>query len=143
MSFRKDEVAKLREIQRAVFREFTYVTDAEKHKLREYWEGAAAVAPAINGTRAFTGDCEEFAMVALQKVRLKGFDARLVSCWDETGAGHCLTEVTTDEGEETYYIDNRIDHLATLDDLDGYKFYAVSPWNPMPGDQRQWYLVQE
>lgn len=143
MGFHKDEVKKLREIHKAVMTGFIYTTDQEKHKLAEYWEDTTQLAPMIDGSREFRGDCEEFAMVALQKARAKGFDARLVTCWDETGEGHCLTEITTHDGEEAYYIDNRKDHLATLDDLAGYRFYAVSPWNPMPGDQRQWYLVDD
>lgn len=143
MTFQKTQVTQLRRLHEELMRQMTYVTDMEKHKVAEYWEGVKALRPSAEGKAPFQGDCEEFAMLAIDKARKLGFDGRLVTCQDENGDGHCIAEISTADGDESYFFDNRQTHLATRHDLAHYRFYAVSPWNPMPGDQRQWYLVEE
>ena len=143
MPFTKQQVEQLKNIHKQLLSQFTYKTDQDKRNTVEYWEGVGVHRPTGPSNAPFTGDCEEFAMVAVQKVNAAGFSARLVICWVETGEGHCIAEVSTEDGDESYFMDNRQRKLSMQQELKGYRFHSVSPWNPQPGDQRLWYRVDE
>lgn len=134
----KRELGMLKRIQRDLAQCFRYATDQEQHGRIDFWQGLDAVQAGLK-RQDLRADCEEYAMAAVYLARTQGFDARLVVCRDETGAGHCLTEVVATGCEEAYYLDNRVDGLAVRDDLSGYRFVAVGPWNPVPGDTRPWH----
>lgn len=142
MPFTKDEVTHLKAIHRQLLSQFTYVSDQQKKDTPEYWEGAGAHRPTGPINAPFSGDCEEFAMVAVQKLNAEGFAARLVVCWVETGEGHCIAEVATPNLDQSYFFDNRQQQLSTQQQLKGYRFHSCSPWNPRPGDQRLWYAIE-
>lgn len=139
--FSKFEVTKLQQIEKLMRGRHTYKTDKEKHGLTEYWEKDPVLDQIANSQSRFTSDCEEYAMVAMRLLRGYGFDARLVACLDETGAGHLICEVLSDDGLQSYFIDNRKRELATRRSLRGYKFHSVSPTNPVPGETRPWLRV--
>ena len=121
-----------------LLRQFTYRTDQERHGVEEYWSGDAELVADLKDFR-FEGDCEEFARACLLKLRERiNVKVRLVVCRDETGAGHCVCEVSSLDNKEAYILDNRQQQLMAFDKLKGYTFYYASPWNPMPADKRPW-----
>lgn len=135
------EVQDLRAIKNRMDTDFVYETDEAKHQMTDYWEDDAVLASAVKNSIRWTSDCEEFAMVGMRKAIALGFMARLVVCLTETKEGHCICEVESHDGLEAYYIDNRKKGLATRDQLVNYAYYAVSPWNPKPGETRPWQPV--
>ncbi len=135
--FTDRQVNQLKRIHAELMDRMTYQTDLEKFKVVDYWEGAAAIRP----SGSFRGDCEEFSMLAVMKARQLGLNARLVVCRDETGEGHCIAEVADPKLLTSYFFDNRQRRLVTLKELAHYRFYSVSPWNPLPGDTRPWVRV--
>lgn len=141
--FAKDALVRLEKIKAELTRQHNYITDGKKWHMRDYWESDNVLAPMVNGNRQLNTDCEEYAIVAMRKVNIDGFHARLVTCLDETGEGHCICEVSSDDGTEAYYFDNRKSRVVTIDGLKGYQFYSVSPWNPTPRETRPWQLVAQ
>lgn len=139
--FTRFEVTKLRQIEKLMRGRHTYKTDEVKHGLREYWEKDSILNQIAESRSRFNSDCEEYAMVVMRVVRGYGFNARLVACLDETGAGHLICEVLSTDGKQSYFIDNRKLELATRRSLKGYKFHSVSPVNPIPGEKRPWFRV--
>lgn len=141
--FERGDYGLLSDLHRQVFEKFVYVTDQQKHGRPEHWEDASTLKNiGRTGVSKFTGDCEEFSLVCLDQLVRNGYQARLVVCMDETGAGHCICEVSSKDGKEAYYFDNRRHTLAVKKDLAKYKFVAVSPWNPEPSDTRPWLKVK-
>jgi predicted transglutaminase-like cysteine proteinase len=125
-----------------VNRVFKYQPDEAKVKiLADTWEPDSALQPSELGNVKFTGICESFARVCLARCTAVDIKARLVVCYDETGEGHCITEVSDGSGTVAYYLDNRQEQVVVRAKLVGYKFLGVSPWNPVPGDTRPWFLV--
>lgn len=139
--FSSTEESRLKAIFKEVMDQFTYQTDLEQWHVEEYWEDDAILRHAIKGHAKFKSDCEGFAMVCLHKVNDADFNARLVLCTDEFKEGHCICEVSSKDGQEAYYFDNRRVGPATRQSLIDYVFYAVSPWNPQPGETRPWEAV--
>ena len=139
--FTRLEVTKLRQLEKTLRSKHTYKTDQEKHGLKEYWEADAVLNQIAESQSRFSSDCEEYAMVAMRMLRGYDFNTRLVACLDETGAGHLICEVISEDGMQAFYIDNRKTELATRRTLKGYKFHSVSPMNPTPGDKRPWRRV--
>lgn len=135
--FSAAQLRQLKHLHAELLDRMTYQTDQEKFGKPDYWEGAHVLRP----QGPFRGDCEEFAMLAVQRVQVLGLPGRLVTCWDETGAGHCIAEVASEDFQASCFLDNRQLRLATRQDLHAYRFYAVSPWNPVPGDTRAWHKV--
>lgn len=126
-------------LHREVREKFIYRTDKEKWGLLEHWEDSTTLKNLrTSGVPKFTGDCEEFAMVAMDNAIHQGYNARLVTCFTETGEGHCLCEVASADFTEAYYIDNRFVRLAVDVDIAKYKIVSVSPWNPKPAETRPW-----
>lgn len=141
--FNRGDYGQLAELHRQVFERFTYVTDEEKHGLIEKWEDSSTLKNiGRTGVTRFTGDCEEFALVSLDRARQMGHNARLVICYTEDGEGHAICEVASPDYSEAYYFDNRQHKLAVRKDLKKYRFVAVSPWNPEPADTRPWLKVK-
>lgn len=140
--FTLDEYQKLQQDHRNMLRKFDYKTDKIKWGVTEYWEPDKLLLPAVRGAR-WSGDCEEFAMVAMHKAMERGFNARLVTCVVETGEGHLICEVASPDFQHAYFFDNRMKGLANASMLadKGYKLYSHSPWNPQPKETRPWQLV--
>lgn len=80
-------------------------------------------------------NCEEFARVCRKLCKDKGYLTRLVVCYDETGAGHCVLDV------DGYVLDNRFKKVMTKLKLErrGYKWVAVSGFN----DGDPWFKVKQ
>lgn len=75
-----------------------YRTDLALYATLEFWE---AIGPA-------GGDCEDYALGKRNRLRGLGWpDAalRLATCLDETGSGHAVLTIDTEQG--TYVLDNR------------------------------------
>lgn len=142
--FERGEYGVLSDLHRQILEKFNYVTDQEKHGLVEKWEDSSTLKNiGRSGVTRFTGDCEEFALVSLDKARAAGFNARLAVCFVETGEGHAICEVASKDYKEAYYFDNRQLKIAVVSDLKQYRFVAVSPWNPEPSDTRPWLKVKQ
>ena len=138
----------LEDVQRLMFKHFTYITDMDNHGLRELWTPPdeklthayhIAVKTEVwhKQDLLFKGDCEDYAMLARSIVQklLPDEDVRLVVCRDETGALHCVMSVGG------WIIDNRykdVNSNVWLRD-NGYKFIAISGVNL--GDD--WKLLEE
>lgn len=121
---------------------FNYVSDQSQFQVPEYWINDADLKAMVDGKR-FKGDCEEFARACMLKYREIGLKARLVVCTVETGEGHCVCEVVSADGKEAYIADNRFTSIMTSDRMKGYTFLGASPWNPEPGDKRNWTAIKK
>lgn len=142
IGFTAQEKTLLANLQKTLFKSFQYITDTSKHKLREFWEDVQPPKGVLGKQFKFTGDCEEFAMHSLTKVRELGIDARLVACLTEQGEGHCICEVLSKDHKEAMFFDNRYQKTMTRPELKGYTFVVVGPINPVRGDTRKWFLVK-
>lgn len=141
--FDRGDFGKLSDLHREIREKFVYLSDKEKWDAIEHWEDASTLKNIGKaGVSKFTGDCEEFALVSMDKAKDLGYHARLVVCRDELGEGHCISEVASPDYSEAYYFDNRKVQLATRTDLAKYQFLAVSPWDPVPADERPWLRVK-
>lgn len=143
--FERGAYGQLSDLHRELREKFTYITDQEKWKVVERWEDNSTLRSNINrvGIQKFTGDCEEFSLVSLEKAHERGFNVRMVLCLVETGEGHAICEVASPDFAEAYYFDNRQIKVATAGDLKNYRFLAVGPWNPEKGEQRPWLKVKQ
>lgn len=141
LGFAPDQLQQLQHIQVETLRHFVYTSDQVTHGLVEYWPTFNDVKSAILDNATFREDCDGFAIVCMNRAMQAGFKARLVVCQVETGEGHCICEVTSYDETQAYYFDNRRKTLVAAKDEINYKFVAVGPWNPQPGDQRPWHLV--
>lgn len=140
--FERGDYAELSALHRDIYEKFTYISDKEKWAMLERWEDSSTLRNiGRSGVAKFEGDCEEFALVSLDNLRRKGYNARLVVCLVETGQGHAICEVASQDYEQAYYFDNRHVGIRTRAELKGYRFLSVSPWNPEPGDTRPWLRV--
>ncbi len=142
--FERGDFGKLSDLFRLIREKFVYITDREKHGLVERWEDSSTLKNiGRSGITRFTGDCEEFSLVSMDKVRERGYHARMVLCLVETGEGHAICEVASPDYKEVYYFDNRQTKPVTNKELSKYKFIAVSPWDPEPADKRPWLKVKQ
>lgn len=139
--FTQKDIDMLETLKAQVEHEFTYETDQDKFGLDDYWEDDKVLKPSVVGNSPISADCEEYAMISMRKAVAAGFKARLVIGLDETKAGHCICEVASSDGTQSYFFDNRRKVIATQHNLLGYYFYSCSPWNPTPGDTRPWNLI--
>jgi predicted transglutaminase-like cysteine proteinase len=141
--FDRGDYVKLSDLHRELREKFNYIRDAEKHAMIERWEDASTLKNiGRSGVTKFTGDCEEFALVSLDKARAMGFHARLVLCQVETGEHHAICEVASPDYQEAYFFDNRVLKILVLNELKHYTFKTVSPWDPEPSDPRPWLKVK-
>lgn len=139
--FDRGDYGRLADLHRDILEKFTYMSDQEKFGMVEHWQDEVTLKNiGRTGVTKFTGDCEEFARVSVDKARAAGYNARLVVCYVETGEGHALCEVASKDFAEAYFFDNRQHKIVVAEELIAkrYKFVAVSPWNPVPGDDRPW-----
>lgn len=141
--FTSEDLDKLKRIQSDTLRQFTYASDMETHGVAEYWPSFKDIGSAALHNAPFKEDCDGFAIVCMDKAALAGFPVRLVVCLDELGEGHCICEVSSRDKTQAYYFDNRRHAPVTAGGEVGYKFLAVSPYNPQPGEQRPWELVDQ
>lgn len=140
--FTEDQSKALAGMYNSIRHDFTYIDNPNAvDELKNHWEPDSELKPAELKAVGFKGICESFARVAMSRCSDAGYKARLVVCYDEVKEGHCICEVADAMEQEAYYFDNRQTHLAVLNDLKGYTFLGVSPWNPVPGDHRPWQLV--
>ena len=141
--FERGDYVKLSDLHRDMREKFTYLSDQQKHGLVERWGDASTLANiGRSGISSFDGDCEEFALVALDHARKLGFHARLVLCYVETGGAHAICEVASPDYQEAYFFDNRVLKVVTMTELQKYRFISVSPWDPEPSDPRPWLKVK-
>lgn len=142
--FERGDYGMLSDLHRQILEKFNYVSDREKHGLVERWEDSSTLKNiGRSGIAHFNGDCEEFALVSVDKAREAGFNARLVLCYTEAGEGHAICEVASKDYSEAYYFDNRQLKLVIVGELKKYRFVSVSPWNPQPSDVRPWLKVKQ
>jgi len=90
--------AQLARVQREVNR-LPYRTDIDLYGQPEFW----TIIDRVRG-----GDCEDFAIEKRRRLMVEGIpsdELRLATCWDETGEGHAVLTVDTDQG--TLVLDNR------------------------------------
>lgn len=131
----------IRQLHRKLMEKFKYITDKQQHGLVEYWEGDVELNTMLRGM-SFHGDCEEFARAAMLETRKRpSLRARLIACIVETGEGHCVCEISNLEGSDSFILDNRQHQLMQYNGLPKYTFVCASPWNPQPGDDRPWLLL--
>jgi predicted transglutaminase-like cysteine proteinase len=135
--FTPNEFILLCSIQNRAAHGLKYISDLDKWHLTDYWEPDKLLLPMAE----LQVDCEDYARACMLRSMAYGFTARLIVCTDETGAGHCICEVTDDEKDEAYYFDCRQEDLAVRSDLKKYSFYSASPWNPQPGEKRPWVRI--
>lgn len=140
MSFTAKEMTELRKLQAQLLKGFTYQYDEDKHKVFEFWEDVIPKSGVIPANTRFSGDCEEFAMHALQRSQQLGFNARLVFCYVGKDA-HCICEVLSKDQKASVMLDNRYDRPMVRADMRNYRFFAVGPINPVRGETRPWKLV--
>lgn len=141
--FERGDYSILSDLHREIREKFTYLTDQDKHGLVERWDNAPTLKNiGRTGVTRFVDDSGNFSLVSLDKVRVLGYNARLVICYTETGVGHVICEVASSDYAEAYFFDNRQIKIAVLNDLVKYRFVAVSPWNPQPTDERPWLKVK-
>lgn len=142
--FDRGEYGVLSDLHRQILEKFNYMTDQDKHGMIERWEDSSTLKNIGRaGVSKFTGDCEEFSLVSMDKARALGFNVRMVVCRVETGEGHAICEVASKDYVQAYYFDNRQLKLVVASELKQYRFVAVSPWNPEPGDDRPWLKVKQ
>lgn len=133
----------IRQLHRRLFDRFKYVTDKVKHGMEEFWEGDEAVQKFLTGSN-FYGDCEEYARTAMMAVRERpSLKVRLIACLTEKGEGHCICEVSNLNGTDAFFFDNRQHTLVQQHQLRGYVFVCASPWNPVPGEERPWVMLEQ
>lgn len=138
--FTDEQRSALQAVARHLLANFKYEKDSDRFGLEDYWEDQSDRPLPLRGP--LVGDCEQFAMMAQREANRLGLPARLIACWTETKDGHCITEVSSKDGKEAYYFDNRKRGLVTRTGLLGYRFYSASPWNPKPGETRPWVLLK-
>ena len=87
-------------INQAVNAGTTYRTDLDKYGVDEKWENA--------DLEGYEGDCEDIVIAKEKRLRAAGVPLAALdtmTCWDETGAYHCVLILRTDMGD--YVLDNR------------------------------------
>ena len=140
--FNSEEMDHLQALFRTVKEIFKYRSDQDTYHVADYWADDKMLLPSVDGRVPFEGDCEDYAMTCMHRAMNEGFDARLVVCWTETNEGHCICEVAAPDHKQALYLDNRQTRAVFRSKLKGYRFYSVSPWNPIPADTRPWHLVK-
>lgn len=141
MAFPKEDLVKLSVIHGLVVKHFVYTSDAKKFKLAEYWEGDVIGVACLHGALKLRGDCEEYSMTCMRKCIDSGFSSRIVICMTETQEGHAICEVASRDGKSAVYFDNRRQRIVKREELQGYRFFSCSPWNPKPRDNRAWVMI--
>lgn len=97
-----------------------YKTDQQQYGKVEYWTPAN-----IGGA----GDCEDYSLAKRNLLLEMGWsksDVCLVGCTAETGAGHCVLFVKTNDAGWVV-LDNRTDELLKPFDC-GYQWYTILRW---------------
>jgi hypothetical protein len=145
--FTQVQLDQLEKLFHDTLHQFVYQPDPSAvSQLTSQWEEDKVLVPAALTNVKFTGICESFARVCMLKVeKLNAYQARLVVCYDERGEGHCVCEVAVADLDESVIMDNRSADLVNHSQLTriGYKFLGCSPWNPVPGDTRDWEIISE
>ena len=97
---------------------FTYVSDKENYDQPEHWKQHAA---AVNAGEDFTGDCDDFANTCAELLSQAGIsDVRIIFCKVETGGGHLVCGVDTED--DTLILDNRQRFVVSAGELSRYEF---------------------
>lgn len=138
MGFRPTDHAELEKVKSSLRYQDKYLAGLHRWLISEYWENDLLLCTLRDSQIHFSLESEEYSMQVLRRLDALGFKARLLICIDEGGEGHCICEVSSNDGFEAYYFDNRRTKIVTLFGLGEYKFIAMSPWNPEVGDTRPW-----
>lgn len=141
MAFTYGDLDTLNEIRRKVMQGFHYVTDMEKWRVEDYWEGdmkTPGIPHALNGDF----DCEEAAIQFMLFAMKAGYNARLVQMVRGGDTGHLVCEVTTKSYDDSRILDMSRSSAVRRDQYSSdWAFVRTSPWNPKPRDQRPWEWV--
>lgn len=143
MGFKNDQLDQLKRIHHQVTYRFEYKNDIELWGKIEHWDDDFTIMNAVTNGLRWKGDCEETAKAFLLLALPLGLNGRLVVGYDETGQGHCWTEIASEDLEEAIYLDNRRSTAVARNRLYGYLPVAASPWNPVPGDTRPWIALRQ
>lgn len=121
----KSEYDSLNSVHKLVFKNFSYVTDKEKHGVLERWINPE---PSYDGTQHLSGDCEDFALHVRKLLFDRVIPSRIVICKTETNELHCVISVTLHSG--TYIFDNRFTDVKTRFELEqlGYTWIKASDY---------------
>ena len=113
------EVAK--SIHRKVWKCFNYVSDERQYNVPEHWTSHAKE---VNEGKLFSDDCDGFAFTCCELLIESGVDRSnilFIVCETETGEGHAVCGFT--DGETTWILENRYDHVYDWNKRSGYKWF--------------------
>lgn len=136
--FSPSDHATLHAIKRGLTQPHRYADDGRTWRIRDYWGTDTGMAPIPASQRELQVDREEYAIAAMRKCHLGDFHSRLIMCLDEMGEGHCICEVSSNDGTEAVYFDYRKSTVVERDGLSNYLFFFASPWDPQPRETRAW-----
>jgi len=141
MAFTTEDLQRLDGIRKQIHKQFRYVEDHKLWKKSEHWEDDETLIKKIHEVATIKGDCEEFARCCLYLANKNNYHARLIVGYLQ-GVGHCWTEVTDIAYEEAVYMDNNYHKLLARKEMRQHQPIMASPWNPYPGDPRNWVVLK-
>lgn len=118
----------IKDVQRNLFDSFKYETDLKQYGEVERWTlpwlEFAGDKPKAKRSKdgKLIGDCEDYALVAKQKLSDAGISSNLAICLTEMGEGHCVLVIGK------LVIDNRYKEVMTVQKLisAGYQFLCIN-----------------
>ena len=117
----------LQQIHRDVLKRFTYISDIKKWNLIDHWPSPDQ----LPTDAAFTGDCDDFALMCRKMCRERNIKSRLVLCIiEDRRTFHLVCE------SDGYILDNRCIVVVEIKDLD-YEWKYISGYEA--GDD--WHFV--
>lgn len=108
------------EVFNKVFQGFNYKRDIDNHGVVEHWDDCL---DKLDGQ--WEGDCDDFAITCSLLLSQSGISddkIRVIFCTVETGGGHLVCGVDTDD--DTLILDNRERYPVSASELHGYKFIS-------------------
>ena len=119
------ELNQVKNIHRKVFSLFTYIYDKKQYLQEEHWTSHA---DDVKEGKAFSDDCDGFALTCCELLLEAGFDRSIVKaiiCDTETGESHLVCGIDL-EGT-TYILDNRYDYVFDWSKRSDYnwRYYKV------------------
>jgi len=142
VAFTKEDIKSLEEIRKRMHKQFQYTSDEKRWRKSEHWESDDSLHATIEQYATVKGDCEEFARGCMYLANKESFMARLV-VGHLQGVGHCWVEIMDREYKDAIYMDNNYRKLLVKKELIQHDPIAASPWNPYPGDKRNWVEVKK
>ena len=108
------------EVFNKVFQGFNYKRDVDNHGVVEHWGDCL---DKLDGQ--WEGDCDDFAITCSLLLSQSGIadkNIRLIFCKVETGGGHLICAVDTDD--DTLILDNRQKFVVSAGELGEYTFIS-------------------